>query len=122
MDLNELLRYELETGKLFWKKRDISMFAFDPTIHTSKRAYSAERSCNKWNTRYADKPALTAVNNWGYQHGSVNGRSLLTHRVIWEMVTGRVPDILDHVNGDRTDNRLVNLREATPTLNSSNRA
>ena len=121
MDLNLLLLYEPETGKLFWKKRDISMFAFDPQRHTLKRAYSAECACNKWNTRYAGKEALTALNNWGYRHGTINGQSMLAHRVIWKMTTGRFPDQLDHINGDRTDNRLVNLREATPTLNSSNR-
>jgi hypothetical protein len=121
MDLNLLLRYEPETGKLFWKKRDISMFVFDPERHTAKRIYSAERACNKWNTRYAEKEALTALNNWGYRHGRVNGEEFLAHRAIWKMVTGRSPDIVDHVNGDQADNRLVNLREATPSLNSSNR-
>lgn len=122
MDLNLLLHYDPETGKLFWKKRDVTMFAFDTERHNTTRAYSAERACNKWNTRYAGKEALTALNNWGYRHGTVNGRSMLTHRVIWKMVTGRSPEALDHINGDRTDNRLINLREASPTLNSSNRA
>jgi len=121
MDLNELLDYDPETGSLRWKKRDVSMFAFDTERHTTKRVYSAERACKIWNTRYAGKEALTAVNNWGYRHGAVDGRNLQAHRAIWEMVSGRTPDMIDHINGDITDNRLCNLREATPTLNSSNR-
>jgi hypothetical protein len=120
-DLKALLDYDPETGKLLWKKRDVSMFVFDSQRHTGKRTYSAARACNLWNTRYAGKEALTTLNNWGYQHGSINGRHEMAHRVIWKMMTGRSPEIVDHINGDKTDNRLCNLREATPTLSSSNR-
>ena len=65
------------------------MFAYDPQQHTSKRAYSAERACNIWNTKYAEKEAFTATNADGYRVGSrIDGRSALAHRIIWEMVTG----------------------------------
>jgi|SRR6516164_4258947 hypothetical protein len=119
--LNDLLRYDSETGKLFWKERPITMFAFNPERHSGKRIYSAERACNTWNTRYANTEALAVLNNWGYFHGRVGDRYLLAHRAIWEMVTGRIPETLDHINGVKTDNRLVNLREVTPSLSSSNR-
>jgi hypothetical protein len=122
MNLNDLLRYEPETGKLFWKRRPITMFAFDSERHSGKRIYSAQRACNIWNTRYADKEALTTLNNWGCLHGSIHKQSMLAHRVIWELVTGKPPrEEIDHINGNKIDNRLVNLREATPSLNSSNR-
>ena len=56
----------------------------------------------------------------------VNGKrvepnNVRMHRAIWEYVYGEVPDMLDHINRDKTDNRLCNLRPTNGKQNSLNR-
>lgn len=43
------------------------------------------------------------------------------HRIIWKMVTGREPTILDHINRDGNDNRWSNLRQCTWSQSNANR-
>ena len=43
------------------------------------------------------------------------------HRLAWLYVTGDWPvGVIDHINGDRTDNRFENLRDVTQKTNSEN--
>ena len=50
------------------------------------------------------------------------GKAYKAHRVAWIMHYGRMPNkSIDHVNRDRADNRIDNLREADATLQSENR-
>lgn len=50
-----------------------------------------------------------------------NGREYPAHRLIWWLVYGSLPSaFIDHINGDRTDNRLCNLRLATDAQNKRN--
>lgn len=51
-------------------------------------------------------------NNRGYIKVTVNGVQLYAHRIVREMHNGAIPDgmEIDHINHDRSDNRIENLR------------
>ncbi len=60
--------------------------------------------------------------NTGYLIASLKGRKYVLHRLAWFYVYGLYPhEQLDHINGKRDDNRLVNLRVATQSQNCINR-
>lgn len=46
---------------------------------------------------------------------------LKAHRIAWFLATGEWPlHVIDHMNGDRQDNRIENLRDVTPKMNIQN--
>lgn len=58
----------------------------------------------------------------GYKGIEFQGRSYLQHRLAWMYVYGEEPaGELDHINGDRGDNRICNLRVVTRAQNCRNR-
>lgn len=59
----------------------------------------------------------------GYRKVLVDGRVYAAHRLVWLLHHGVWPDkSLDHINGDRDDNRPENLRLASPLEQMRNRA
>jgi hypothetical protein len=61
------------------------------------------------------------VNKGGYVHITIDGCCYLAHRLAWLYMSGEWPvDDLDHINGDRADNRICNLRDATESQNIAN--
>ena len=57
----------------------------------------------------------------GYLQGHLLGKMMLSHRVIWALAHGEWPaHDIDHINGVRSDNRLVNLRAVTRSENMRN--
>jgi hypothetical protein len=99
--VRDLLDYDPETGIFTWKN--------------DKFAFGKARCC-----RAGDVAGGRNVH--GYWQICIDYRVLLAHRLAWLYVTGQWPDgQIDHVNGDKADNRFENLRVANNSENMRNR-
>lgn len=104
--LRQLLRYDPDTGKLYWKERS------NPENSNAK---------NTWNKRWAGKLALDYIDpSNGYRVGRLMNRRTYAHRVILAIYSGKHPEEVDHINGDRADNRIKNLRACSRLDNCKN--
>lgn len=63
-----------------------------------------------------------SLSSAGYKYVMVDGQKYLVHRIIFMMIHGYVPDLIDHKNQNPSDNRIENLRPATKSQNAANSA
>lgn len=113
--VSQLLKYEPETGKLFWLPRTAELYVDGKGMH------SAAAKASRWNGRYSGKEAFTADHGQGYKVGSIFNVAYLAHRICWLLFYKAWPeDQIDHDNGIRDDNRIGNLFEASNMKNGKN--
>lgn len=94
-ELKELLHYDQESGIFTWLK----------TL----------------SNKLKDGDVAGGKTTNGYIHIGVNSKRYLAHRLAWLYVHGEIPKHdIDHINGVRTDNRIINLRSVTRTENMQN--
>lgn len=99
------MRYSPETGDLFWVWRK-----------------QGEIGANFWNAKYAGRPAITATDNRGYKSGKIGGAYIFGHVAAFIIMNGHAPDgEIDHINGNRADNRWENLRLVSRATNQRNK-
>ena len=92
--LKMLVHYDSSTGQFTWRLKRRRCRPGDPTGCVARNGYVVVRLDNV--LHYA-------------------------HRLAWLYEQGRWPaEQLDHINGDRTDNRIANLREVTNAQNAQN--
>ena len=90
--IKSLFRYE--NGKLIWNSKERVLL------------YGRQAGC---------------VKKYGYRRVLINNKSFMAHRLCWLICNGKWPEkYLDHINGNRDDNRIENLREVTHLENNRN--
>ena len=95
-DIGEYLSYDEITGDLTWIKKPCSKVCIG----------------DKAGTQHSK----------GYTHLAFKGGKYLTHRVAWFLHTNKQPPLrIDHINGIKSHNAFLNLREASPAQNAANR-
>ncbi len=104
-EVAQLVDYNPETGVMTWKWR--------------------EDVPNWWNKKYAGKECGRVTNRGyrqlGYTPLGRNTQRLLTHRLAWYIVHNVLPkDQIDHIDGQKTNNQIKNLRDVSGSLNMRN--
>lgn len=76
---------------------------------------------DSYDNTYDVREIVHSCNNRGYYWINLLGLRFLVHRLAWLYQTGEHPSgEIDHVNGDRKDNRWVNLRDVSSFDNARN--
>lgn len=91
--LNEYFNYS--NGNLYWKKK------------TGYKVVVGKLVGNK-------------LSSHGYKTLGFNGKKYYQHQIVFFMHHGYLPECIDHINQNRTDNRIENLREVTISQNGQN--
>lgn len=111
--LRQRFRYEPATGRL--------LCAIRKDEGAARRTRDRERAIS-WNANVFGKPVGCLDKTRGYLIVGIGRQNYFAHRIIWKLVHGIDPvGDIDHINGVRTDNRLANLRIASPALNARNK-
>jgi hypothetical protein len=102
--IRSLLDYDPETGDFTWKYRS-----------------GDDSRITNWNRRWAGKRSYN-MDRKGYLKIVLKPRQYKAHRLAWLYVYGEWPKgEIDHIDGNRANNAIANLRVATARQNQSNK-
>ena len=77
-----------------------------------------------WKVNKSNRCKIGNVAGWsndGYVAIEINNKQYKAHRLAWLYVNGETPqNLIDHIDGNRSNNKISNLRESTYQTNSEN--
>ena len=106
-------------------RRDQTIVSDEALVAHLVKNYTYDRERGVVVNRKLRRVVKGSVNSRGYPQTRLwlGGQHLAIklHQMVWALVYGRLPSQIDHINGDKTDNRLENLREVSASDNQANR-
>lgn len=90
-------------------------------LASARENFSTTNNCAVWHSRYLGKVAGFIGPN-GYRLIALKGRQHKAGRLIWLYHHGYWPEVIDHIDGDKANDKIENLRDTTLAHNSRNRA
>lgn len=110
--LRECFDFDAMSGSLLWKARPLSHFDSEASHFTWHKRFCGNRAGS-----FEKKGYLSVT-------AKIGGKkvSLKVHRIVWAIKYGYWPSLqIDHINGNKADNRIENLRLASNAENMRNR-
>lgn len=97
-ELKAIMEYECESGRLLWKVRR-----------------------NSRNGKVKPGAEVGSLTKTGYKEAAVCGYRTYVHRLAWALHYGAWPaKNIDHIDGDKLNNRIANLRDCAQAVNVEN--
>lgn len=105
-EIDDSVKLTLDGKGVIWKLKD-----------------PATKENRRWNSRYGGKLAFNTRGHYGYLTGRIQGQNYYAHRVIWCLHYGSWPEgFIDHIDGNRSNNDITNLRVVLKRDNNKNAA
>ena len=98
--------FEYRDGALYWKER--------PRSH-----FKSDLAWKQWNPKHAGKQA-GCKSGHGYVKIRIYGKAMYAHQIIFLLHNGFVPSLIDHIDGNQSNNNIQNLRESNKQNNACN--
>ena len=110
--VNECFTYV--DGKLYWKHRPLYHF----TSEVNQRRFNSMWAGKE--AGYVNKRTDSKREGFAYHRVRLWGKLQKTHRVIFLMFNGYLPELIDHIDNNPLNNRIENLRESDVVKNKLN--
>lgn len=95
IEFEKIIDYNPDTGKMYWR------------VAIGRRVKVGAE--------------IGGIDCHGYRKVKIKGRTYLVHRLAWKLTYGVWPsNEIDHLDGNRLNNSLSNLRDVTKTMNQRN--